>query len=211
MEVQDEEEVGNISKYAVAIGSAWRTAVPKEKYLYDVDLLPQTFRESLKQFKLGLLGWLLLFSLPAIAFFATVKIIEQQQVLTELIVKETVNQQELTYLQGIEAKLNEKRALLSNYQKAFGVVDEMSVNIERWNKFLIKLSKNQDKIGRIWVTEINPGANNDVTLRGFSVYKDRIPLFSNAMSNGDLSSVLVQKIRERTVYAFEFQAPLPND
>jgi hypothetical protein len=209
--VHDEEEVGDISKYAVAIGSAWRTAATKQKFQYDVDLLPQTFRESLKQFKLGLAGWLLLFSLPAIAFLSTVKIIEQQVVLQELIGQQTEKQQELTYLQGIEAKLNEKRALLNNYQKAFGVVDEMSIGIERWNKFLIKLSRNQDKIGRIWVTEINPGANNDVTLRGFSVYKDRIPRFSNAMSNGDLSSVLVQKIRERTVYAFEFKAPLPTD
>jgi hypothetical protein len=211
LEVQDEEEVGDISKYAVAIGSAWRTAATKQKFQYDVDLLPQTFRESLKQFKLGFAGWLLLFSLPAIAFLSTVKIIEQQVVLQELIGQQTEKQQELTYLQGIEAKLNEKRALLNNYQKAFGVVDEMSIGIERWNKFLIKLSRNQDKIGRIWVTEINPGANNDVTLRGFSVYKDRIPRFSNAMSNGDLSSVLVQKIRERTVYAFEFKAPLPTD
>jgi hypothetical protein len=211
VEVTDEEEIGNISKYAVALGSAWRTAVTKEKYLYDVDLLPQTFRESLKQFKLGLAGWLLLLTLPAIAFFSTVKILQQQEFLGELVVKEQAVQQELTYLQGIEAKLNEKRAILDNYQKAFGVVDEMSIGIDRWNRFLYKLSQSQDKIGRIWVTEITPSGEDQVTLRGFSVYKDRIPLFSNAMSNGDLNSVLVQKIRERTVYAFEFKAPLPKD
>ncbi len=209
LEVFDDEL--NVSKYAVAIGSAWRTAVDKEKYLYDVDLMPHTFKESQKRFKLGLAGWLLLFALPAVSFFTTVKVIEQQKLLAELVVQEQKNQQELNYLQEIETKLNAKRKVLSDYQNAFGVVDNMSIGIERWNKFLYKLSKNQDKVGRIWITDVSPGAENEVALKGFSVYKDRIPLFSNAMSDGDLKSVLVQTIRDRTVYAFEMKSQLPTE
>jgi hypothetical protein len=210
LEVVDDEEL-NVSKYAVAIGSAWRTAVEKEKYLYEVDLLPHTFRESQKRFKLGLAGWLLLFGLPAIAFFTTVKVIEQQKALVDVVVKEQNLVQELNYLKDIEGKLNAKRKVLADYQNAFGVVDNMSVDIERWNKFLYKLSKNQDKVGRIWLSEVTPGAANDVALRGFSVYKDRIPLFSDAMSNGDLNSVLVQTIRDKTVYAFQMNSQLPSE
>ncbi len=209
LEVEDEEL--NVSKYAVAIGSAWRTTREKENYLYDVDLLPHTFRESQKRFKLGVLGWLLLFSLPAIAFFTTVRVIEQRDQLKELLVQQETHQQELNYLKGIEAKLIEKRKILDNYQKAFGVVDDMSVGIERWNKFLYKLAKNQEKIGRLWVTDVTSGAKNIVTLKGRAVYTDRIPLFSNAMSNGDLSSVLVQTIRTRTVYQYEMSTHLPNE
>jgi len=209
LEVADEEL--NVSKYAVAIGSAWRTAVDKEKYLYNVDLLPHTFRESQKRFKLGLAGWLLLFSLPAIAFFTTVKVIEQQKALAEVIVQEQNRQQELNYLKDIEGKLNAKRKVLADYQNAFGVVDNMSVGIERWNKFLYKLSQNQEKVGRIWLNEVIPGAGNDVVLKGLSIYKDRIPLFSDAMSNGDLKSVLVQTIREKTVYAFQMNSQLPSE
>ena len=210
LEVNDDEEL-NVSKYAVAIGSAWRTAVEKEKYLYDVDLLPHTFRESQKRFKLGLAGWLLLFSLPAVAFFTTVKVIEQQKALAEVVVQEQNLQQELNFLKDIEGKLNAKRKVLADYQKTFGVVDNMSVNIERWNKFLYKLSKNQDKVGRIWLSEVAPTAGNEVVLRGLSVYKDRIPLFSDAMSNGDLKSVLVQSIRDRAVYAFQMNSQLPTE
>jgi hypothetical protein len=207
----DDEEL-NVSKYAVAIGSAWRTAVDKEKYLYDVDLLPHTFRESQKRFKLGIAGWLLLFSLPAIAFFTTVKVIEQQKALAEVVVQEQNLRQELNYLKDIEAKLNAKRKILADYQNTFGVVENMSVNIERWNKYLYKLAQNQNKVGRIWISELTPVAGaNEVVLRGFSVYKDRIPLFSDAMSNGDIKSVLVQSIRERTVYAFQMNSLLPNE
>jgi hypothetical protein len=208
---EDEEEGLNVSKYAVAIGSAWRTAVEKEKYLYDVDLLPHTFRESQKRFKLGLAGWLLLFSLPAVAFFTTVKVIEQQKALAEVIVQEQNLRQELAHLKDIEGKLNAKRKVLADYQNTFGVVDNMSVDIERWNKFLYKLSKNQDKVGRIWLSEVAPTAENQVVLRGFSVYKDRIPRFSDAMSDGDLKSVLVQSIREKNVYAFQMNSRLPTD
>jgi hypothetical protein len=209
LEVEDEEL--NVSKYAVAIGSAWRTATPKESYLYGVDLLPHTFRESQKRFKLGFVGWLLLFSLPAIAFFTTVKVLEQRSQLTELLVQQETHQQELNYLKGIEAKLIEKRKILDNYQKAFGVVDDMSIGIEKWSAFLYKLSKNQDKIGRLWVTDLSSGVKGGVNLKGRAVYTDRIPLFSNAMSNGDLSSVLVQSIRKRTIYQFEMSAYLPNE
>lgn len=209
LEIYDEEL--NVSKYAVAIGSAWRTAQTKEHFNYVVNLLPHTFRESQKRFKLGFAGWILLFSLPAISFLTTVKVIEQQNELTKLISQRKVNEQELTYLKDIESKLNDKRKVLENYQKAFGVVDDMSVGIERWNKFLYKLSKNQDRIGRIWLSEVSPGSENNVTLRGYSIFKDRIPLLSNAMSNGDLKSVLVQSIRERTVYQFEMNSQLPTE
>jgi hypothetical protein len=50
-----------------------------------------------------------------------------------------------------------------------------------------------------------------VTLRGYSIFKDRIPRLSNVMSNGDLKSVLVQSIRERTVYQFEMNSQLPTE
>lgn len=209
LEVEDEEL--NVSKYAVAIGSAWRTATTKESYLYDVDLLPHTFRESQKRFKLGFVGWLLLFSLPAIAFFTTIRVLEQRSQLTELLIQQVTHQQELDYLKDIEAKLMEKRKILENYQKAFGVVDDMSIGIEKWSAFLYKLSKNQDKIGRLWVTDLTSGAKGAVNLKGHAVYTDRIPLFSNAMSNGDLSSVLVQAIRKRTIYQFEMSTTLPNE
>ncbi len=209
LEVDDEEL--NVSKYAVAIGSAWRTAADKEHFTYDVDLLPHTFRESQKRFKLGFIGWLLLLALPAVSFLTTVKVIEQRAQLTELMNQRETVQQELNYLKDIEAKLMEKRKILDNYQKTFGVVDEMSVGIERWNKFLYKLSQSQDRVGRIWITDVVSGKEGLVTLKGYSVYKDRIPSLSNAMSEGDLNAVLVQKIRERTAYQFEMNSQLPTE
>jgi hypothetical protein len=209
LEVYDEDV--DVSKYAVAIGAAWRTQNEKDNYLYDVDLLPETFRESQKRFKLGLIGWLLLFMLPAIAYFTTLKISQQREFLKELITQQQFHQEELDYLKGIEAKLKEKQAVLANYEKAFGVLDEMSLGIDKWNKFLYKLSTNQDKISRIWITEIIPTADNEVVLKGFSVYRDRIPRLSQVMGAGALKIVQVQAIRERTVYYFEMNAGLPAD
>jgi hypothetical protein len=209
LEIYDEEI--EVSKYAIAIGAAWRTQNDKEKFLYDVDLLPDSFRESQKKFKLGLIGWLLLFTLPAIAYFTTIKISEQREVLKELIAQQQYHQEELDYLKGIEAKLNERRTVLANYEKAFGVLDEMSAGIDKWNKFLHKLSVNQDKIGRIWITEIIPTADNEVVLKGYAVYRDRIPRLSQVMGAGALKIVQVQAIRERTVYYFEMNATLPTD
>jgi hypothetical protein len=201
----------DVSKYATAIGSAWRCQNVKAQYLYPVDLLPVSFREGQKRFKLGFAGWMLLLLLPTISYFSTQKVSQLRNELAEIIVQKQYHKEELDHLRSIEAKLNEKRAVLKNYEKAFGVLDEMSIGIDKWNKFLYKLSKTQDQIGRIWITDISPASDNTVTLKGFSVYRDRIPRLSQAMGDGNLKTVMVESIRDRTLYQFEMKANLPND
>ncbi|MEJ2634408.1 MAG: hypothetical protein P8184_03840 [Calditrichia bacterium] len=199
------------SRFAVAIGTAWRILNDSEEYFYDVNLLPMKIREGQKRFKLGLIGWTLLFLLPAISFYSTQKISQQIEALTQLKVSEQNYKTELAGLQEIEAKVNAQRARLSKYENAFKVLDAMSIGRNKWNDFLYKLDRVTSRTGNLWLTDMTSKSNEAVTLRGFSLFRNRIPQFSNAIGGGDLDKVLVQDIRDKRVYNFELEAKLPSE
>ncbi len=199
-----------ISRFAVAIGSAWRILHEGKEFVYDINLLPAQIEEGQKKFKLGFAGTILLFLLPAIAFFSTLKIGEQRRLITQLETQQTFHQQELVHLQEIETKVNAKKEKLINYQNAFGVVDEMSAGLKTWSSFLNRLSKESKRIGYIWITDVNQRSADRATLKGYSVYRNRIPQLSGSIGSGALKKVEFQEIRNRTVYYFEMDADLPK-
>ncbi len=200
-----------VSRFAVAIGAAWRILKQDDKYRYAVDLLPVSIRENQKKFKLGIAGWILLLMLPAFTVFSTVKIGQQVNRISQLKTEQQFQKEELAALQEVEMRVNAKKNQLSQYQHAFTVLDSMSTGLNKWNRFLYKLSKTAKQVKHMWITDLSTLSNHSVSLRGYSVYRSRIPVFSNAIGGGALKKVEVQEIRDRTVYNFEMDANLPDN
>lgn len=200
-----------ISRYAVVIGAAWRSLREKDDYSYDVNLLPVEIQEGQKRFKLGIIGWVLLILLPVVAFFSTVKIAEQRQVVRQLEIQQRFHQEELAHLQGIEMQVNAKKNQLMNYDKAFGIAEAISKDLKTWSTFLYKLGRTTRRIKNIWITELIQTSDKQATLKGYSVYRNRIPRLSEAIGGGALKKVMVQEIRDQTVYYFEMNANLPSE
>lgn len=208
------EVIGNeplVCPFAVAIGSAWSILNRKESNKYDINLLPQKIRDEQKRFKLGIVGWMLLVLLPLVAFFSTVKIGQYHREISRLKIKKGFQQEELAYLQSIEMRLNTRKRRLQNYRNAFAIVDSMSAGANTWSNFLYKLSRETRRIGQTWITEMLPQSQSGVLLKGYAVYRSRIPQLSRAMGGGALKRVEVKQIRNRTVYFFEMEANLRTD
>ncbi len=198
------------SRFAVPLGSAWRTLQNSNPDYYDVDLLPVAVREGQKIFKLGILGWVLLFLIPAITFLSTIKISEQKQELTQLQTHRQGLKSELAQLQIIEEKYNTEQQKLAYFDKAFGVLDSMVVGGKTYSTFLNKIANLTQKVGKIWVTDVSSNQPNRAVIKGYSLYRNRIPQFANSIGNATLNKVEVQAIREQTVYSFEIAAELPR-
>ncbi len=196
----------SLPRVAVAIGSAWRTLDIKNRELYAIDLTPFEIREGQKVFKLGILGWLFLLLIPVLTFQVTTKIAELNRALKETQVELQRKKAELSELQTIQQQVESARQRLAYYKATFGVLDSMRVNTDIWSKFLQKISNEAKNIGRIWITDVNASGPMDITIRGYSLYRNRIPRFSNAIGNAMLMKVQVQEIRGRTVYEFEIRA-----
>ncbi|CUS83816.1 Tfp pilus assembly protein PilN [Candidatus Kryptobacter tengchongensis] len=198
--------IESLPRVAVAIGSAWRTLEIERKDLYAIDLTPFEVREGQKVFKLGLLGWLFLILIPLLTFQITTRIAQLNRSLSEIQSELQRKRSELAELQGLQQQVDMARQRLAYYKSTFGVLDSMKVNTDIWSKFLEKIATEAQNIGRIWITDISAPDPNTITIKGYSLYRNRIPRFSNAISNATLMQVQVQEIRGKTVYQFEIKA-----
>lgn len=200
--------IESLPRVAVALGSAWRTLEIGNKELYAIDLTPFEIREGQKVFKLGILGWLFLILIPFLTFQVTTRIAELNRTLKEAQIELQRKKSELAELQTIQQQVELARQRLAYYKSTFGVLDSMRVNTDIWSEFLHKIATEAKNVGRIWITDINAGDPKNITIRGYSLYRNRIPRFSNAIGNATLMQVQVQEIRGRTVYQFEIKASI---
>ncbi|MCS7229491.1 MAG: hypothetical protein RMJ81_07835 [Candidatus Kryptonium sp.] len=198
----------SLPRVAVAIGSAWRTLEIDRKDLYSIDLTPFEIREGQKVFKLGILGWLFLILIPILTFQITTRIAQLNRTLSETQTELQRKKSELAELQILQQQVDIARQRLAYYKSTFGVLDSMRVNTDIWSSFLQKIATEAQNVGRIWITDISASDPRTITIKGYSLYRNRIPRFSNAIGNATLMQVQVQEIRGRTVYQFEIKASI---
>lgn len=200
-----------LARFAIAGGAALRALhAPKDVPLYEVDLTPTDIKDGQKKLKLGITGWLLLFLVPLITFFMTFKILDQKNEYVQLDTKLKTYKQELHHLQELEKQLNIEQNKLAEYNKSLGVLDSMMVDLNRWSGFLLRLGRLTKKINKMWITDLNPQKQGVVTIRGYSLYRNRIPRLTRALRHADLTRVEVQEIRGRKVYSFEIKYRMPQ-
>ncbi|MHA2055597.1 MAG: hypothetical protein ACW99F_18625, partial [Candidatus Hodarchaeales archaeon] len=197
-----------LSRFAVPVGVALRALEDRDENFYQVDLLPKEIREKQKIFKLGIWGWLLLLFLPLSAFFFTamtgklfinlknIKIIQQNKL------------DELTRLEEPRAQLEILNKKLAGFSNIFTVLDSILVGTNTFSHFITKVSNVTKNTGKIWVTNIISTSESRVRIEGYSLNRDRIPIFAQSLGASLLNKVEVQEIRKRTVYYFEIQVQL---
>ncbi len=193
------------SRYAIPIGAALRALDQKNKEYYHVDITPSDVRESRKKFKLGVSGWGVMFLIPLFTFFATIKISEQQLSLNQLESQLRSKKIELAELQEIEARLDLMRNRLASFDQKLSVLDSIPLNNTTWSEFLNQIAKVAHKTKYVWITEAAREGTEKVAIKGYSVYRSKIPQFVNSLENARLKKVEVQEIREKTVYNFEVE------
>ncbi len=197
-----------LSRFAISLGVAWRALDENNDDIYQIDLLPKFVRERQKFFKLGLSGWLLLLMLPSLTFFFTTKSAENSKQIEDLQNEIQSKQEELVLLQKPKKELKELKIKLSGYESVFARLDSLLLGTKTWSHFLTKATRATQRVGGIWITEIRSSSTNRIVLSGYSLYRGRIPEFSNRLGKTVLNKVEVQEIRERTVYNFELEVEL---
>jgi len=194
-----------LSRFAISVGVAWRALEDDKDDIYKIDLLPKVVRERQKFFKLGFIGWILLLTLPFLAFFFTTKTAEYSKRVNDLQDEIQSKQEELALLQEPKRELEELKVKLSGFESVFAQLDSVLLGTKTWSHFLIKATRATQSVGGIWITEIRSSSADRIILTGYSLYRTRIPVFSNRLGKTVLNKVEVQEIRERTVYNFELE------
>jgi hypothetical protein len=202
------EQQESVSEYAVPIGVAWRVLDTGNTELYNVNLLPSSVREGQRVFKLAWHGYLLLALLFACTLAFTWQIGLKNRQIKEmkesLTLKESQRSENLTLSNSISA-LQEQ---LSRYKASLALYDSLVPGSERWSKILTQLSHGVEDLNSIWVSDFTQ-KETAITMNGFSVYRTRIPRLSTLFDNSLLREVNVQAIREKTVYKYNIEVPMP--
>ncbi|MBN2008348.1 hypothetical protein JW960_03260 [candidate division KSB1 bacterium] len=199
----------HLNQVPVAVGAALRALETSNKDLYHLDLIPNKIKESQKVFKLGPIGWILLGLIPGMTFYMTTHISQMDAQIKTLDARYQFRKVELEELQHYQDLVDAASKKLSYYQTTFGVLDSMVAGTKTWSEFLKKTAVSAKNIGGIWITELSFMDNYKASVKGYSLFRNKISPFTESLGNASLNQVQVQDIRGKDIYYFEIEARVP--
>lgn len=191
-----------ISEYAIPIASAMRALEPKNASYQQVDLLPLSFREQQKIFKLAWHGYLLL----ALIFLSTLFFTNRFATLNDDVRRSQKDlqkkQEQLAENQRLQAILDSLIAQDKQYQSALTVYDSLMPDYNRWSTMFNHLTGKVEGISNVWIKDIVAKGDSSMELMGYTTMRQRIPRVANIFENATLQSVEIENIRGKDVYKF---------
>ncbi|MGE5314167.1 MAG: hypothetical protein ACM3Q4_05700 [Acidobacteriota bacterium] len=191
-----------VSEYAIPISAAMRALDRRKEDYYAIDLLPNSFREGQKVFKLAWHGYVLLLLIFFSTLFFTMRTISMNERVRQANSELAVKRMQLAENQRLQTILDSLNAQNQQYLGALQTYDAVVPNYNRWSKTLYQLTNSVDDIKSFWVTSLAQKPDSSIDLGGVSLQRSRIPRISRIFEKGALQSVLVDSIRGREVYKF---------
>ncbi len=191
-----------VSEYAIPIASAMRVLEPKNPRYYHVDLLPDSFREGQKIFKLAWHGYLLLAAIFFVTFYFTSKYQEQGEEVRRSKIELQKIQAQLAENERLQGILDSLAIQNRQFESALAVYDSLIPNYNRWSKVFTHLTNSVEGVNSVWIKNMVAKADSTIELTGFSMYRQRIPRIANMFEEATLQSVDVETIRGKDVFRF---------
>ncbi len=200
-EFQDSAE-SIVSEYAIPIASAMRALEPKNQNYYHIDLLPVSFREGQKIFKLAWHGYLLLSLIFIITLFFTNRYATLNDDVRRSGNEMQKKQLQLAENQRLQAILDSLTLQNKQYESALTVYDSLMPNYNRWSKVFNHLTNSVESVNSVWIKDMVAKGDSSMELMGYTTYRQRIPLIANMFEHATLQSVELENIRGKEVYKF---------
>ncbi|MEW5798612.1 MAG: hypothetical protein AB1728_06360, partial [Bacteroidota bacterium] len=191
-----------VSEYAIPIAAAMRALEPKNPRYYNIDLLPTSFREGQKIFKLAWHGYVLLALIFVTTFFFTSQYAEQNEEVRRSKAELQKKQEQLAENQRLQGILDSLGGQNSQFEAALAVYDSLIPNYNRWSKVFTHLTNSVEGVNAVWIKDLVAKADSTIELTGYSLYRQRIPRISNMFEQATLQSVETENIRGKDVYRF---------
>ncbi len=200
-EFQDNPE-SIISEYAIPIAAAMRALEPKNKQYYDIDLLPASYREGQKAFKLAWHGYLLMLLIFVTTFFFTSRYATLNEEVRISRVELQKKQEQLAENQRLQAILDGLIAQNAQYESALAVYDSVMPNYNRWSKVFNHLTNSVENVNSVWIKDMVAKDDSTIELTGYTMYRQRIPRIANMFERATLQTVEMENIRGKDIYKF---------
>ncbi|MCX6136746.1 MAG: hypothetical protein NTV54_04530 [Ignavibacteriales bacterium] len=191
-----------VSEYAIPISSAMRVLDPKNQRMYHIDLLPASFREGQKAFKLAWHGYLLLLLIFAATVFLTNRIGVMGEEVRKASRDLAEKQRALAENLRLQSMLDSLTGQNSQYVNALAVYDSIVPEYNRWSKIFYHLTTSVEDVNALWIRDIVAKTDKSIELTGYTAYRERIPRIANMFQKATLQTVELEEIRGKIVYKF---------
>ncbi|MFH0883217.1 MAG: hypothetical protein V2A56_09555 [bacterium] len=206
-----EDAEQDLTLYAGAIGVALRILDRERDLHYEVDLTPLRVKEGQNRFGMTFPGWILLGLIPLVAGVTYLVGAKYERQVEQLKAELGPKQEQMVLFNALTDSIRMAEDKLIKYERSFSVIDSLVVGTKTWSNFLTHVVNVADDVGGFWFTDMNPTeGGKKVNLVGYSLYRNRIPRFIEALGGATLKRVEVQEIREKRVYKFEIEALVPR-
>ena len=203
------EEISTFPNFAIPVALAWEALENGNGKFIRANLLPTQIKESQKLFKIAWHGFALLgiiFVFVALLSYQGLSRLKEIRTLERSI---RVEKDRIESLQPELALVNQLQGTISDYRANLEFLDSLIVDPGRWSRLLAKLSRDFQKVSRIWIENIQTD-HNGFTMIGRSVTRDRIPDLAQRFQDANLKRVTRVVSEEGEIsYEFEMTASLP--
>lgn len=200
-EVENVDPAG-IPAFTTAIGTAVAASGTKREYFPELSFVPSYVKDRQKIFQLQWHGMLILFLifLTPITFnyFYNQNVSQIESLSNDL---NRMNSQ-IESLNAIVDKSNELEDDLSTLREKLTMLDTLSQGSREWSAKLDIINGGMRDIGNSWITSFSEQSDGGIFLRGYTLYRNRIPRIVNIFEDATLMNVSNEEVREQEVYNF---------
>lgn len=193
---------GSVSRFTTAIGTALSASGLFSEQFPDVSFVPKYVEDRQKIFKLqwhGIAILVLIFLTPITFNYFYQQNVQKIDSLSSDIRQLDANIERVTPIVEETQALQEKIAGLTNQLE---LLSDLSENSREWSTKMSILNEGIDGVNNSWITSMNESDGN-VTLQGYTLYRNRIPDIVNIFEEATLMNVNNEEIREKRVYRFD--------
>jgi len=197
-----------IPSFAIPIALSIKAILGHVGDLQHFNFLPKKVSDSQNIFKMGGVGYFLLFMIIATGLIGTNLYQQKTSYSKELQRKHHLAEQELNILKAFYN-------LITGYQQKEKAANEANARSGRiaapknsWSNVLYKLSDFTTKNPLLWVDNISTQDTRFI-LKGSSYYRDRITNLSMLFDKGVISRIAERKIADHTIWDFEISFERP--
>lgn len=195
----------SIPAFTTTIGTALAASGELDEYFPELTFIPQYVLDRQKIFQLQWHGMLILFLIFLTPITFNYFYIQNARQIDSLNSELSQMNSQIKGLEPLVKKTNELSSDIATLREKLTLLDTLSQGSREWSAKLNILNNGIQKIGNTWITAFSEQSKGGVFLRGYTLYRNRIPRVVNIFEEATLMNVNIEQMREQEVFSFAIQ------
>ncbi len=200
--VASPEDAASLQNFTGALGLVVTALKSDEKNLYKVDLLPAYIQKRQQVFIIawhGILVLILILFMPMALNWLN----NSKRYLKESYEREVESlDRSIEDLNWVGPLVDSLIFELGDLQAEYIKLDSLARGTRRTTVTINKIYRTARDVNGLWFTDVNVKSSS-VEITGYSIYRNRIPLFIKRFPRASIESIAPTEIREKVVYQFK--------